>query len=138
VDCDGGVEGFELARVQVEVRGGEVAEIDCFGAVAGELVRGGAADAYGGVRAWEVLGRAAGWKECDLPVMMTTLSLTLLLNVLSIEQDDSDRGGVLTGSPSLQIQSECLACPQSYLRLGWAQRALCSGPSGSLSQWLSA
>jgi hypothetical protein len=38
VDGDVGVEGCELARVQVKVRRGEVAEVDCFGAVAGELV----------------------------------------------------------------------------------------------------
>jgi hypothetical protein len=138
VDCDTGVEGLELARVQVEVRGGEVAEVDCFGAVARELVRGGAADAYGGVCAWEELGGAAWWEECDLPVMMTTLSLTLLLNVVSMERGGSDRGSVLTDFPGLQIQSVRLACPQSYLKLGWARRALCSGPSGSPWRWLSA
>jgi hypothetical protein len=49
VDVDGGVEGVEFARVRVEVGGGEVAEVDCAGAVAGELVGRGATDAYDGV-----------------------------------------------------------------------------------------
>jgi hypothetical protein len=49
VDVHGGVEGAEFAGVHGEVRGGEVAEVDCEGAVAGELVGGGAADAEGGV-----------------------------------------------------------------------------------------
>jgi len=39
------VQGGDFAFVGVEVRGGEVADEDCFGAVAGELVGGGAADA---------------------------------------------------------------------------------------------
>jgi hypothetical protein len=62
VNVYAGVEAGELARVQVEVGRGEVAEVDCFGAVARELVRGGAANAYGGVCACGELGRAS-WKE---------------------------------------------------------------------------
>jgi hypothetical protein len=49
VDGDAGVEGGEFARVQGEVGGGEVAEVDYAGAVACELVGGGATDADGGV-----------------------------------------------------------------------------------------
>lgn len=47
MDVDGGVEGGELALVQIEVRGGEVAEVEGSGAVACELVCGGAANADG-------------------------------------------------------------------------------------------
>lgn len=49
VDGHVGVQGGEFARVQVEVRGGEVADVDCARAVAGELVGGCAADADGRV-----------------------------------------------------------------------------------------
>lgn len=38
VDFNRGVEGVQLAFVGFEVRGGEVADIDCFCAVLGELV----------------------------------------------------------------------------------------------------
>ena len=51
---DGRVEGAQLARVRAEVRGGGVAEVEGLRAVVGELVRGGAADAEGGVGAWEM------------------------------------------------------------------------------------
>jgi hypothetical protein len=57
VDVDGGVEGVKLALMLREVGGGEVADVDCAGAVARELVGGGAADAYDGVCAsWSVSG----------------------------------------------------------------------------------
>ena len=49
---DARVEGAQLARVRAEVRGGGVAEVEGLRAVVGELVRGGAADAEGGVGAW--------------------------------------------------------------------------------------
>jgi len=49
VDFDGGVEGGEFALMCAEVRGGEVADVDCVGAGCGEEVGGGAADAEGGV-----------------------------------------------------------------------------------------
>ena len=47
----GGVEGLQFPDVEGEVLGGEVAEVDGAGAVVGELVGGGAADAEGGVGA---------------------------------------------------------------------------------------
>jgi len=45
VDVHAGVEGVELALVLREVGRGEVADVDGAGAVARELVGGGAADA---------------------------------------------------------------------------------------------
>jgi hypothetical protein len=39
VDVDAGVEGGEFAFVEFEVRGGEVAEVECAGAVSGKLMR---------------------------------------------------------------------------------------------------
>jgi len=48
---DARVQGGDFAFVRVEVRGAEVAEEDGVGAVAGELVGGGAADAEGAVGA---------------------------------------------------------------------------------------
>lgn len=45
VDFGGWVEGREFLGVFVEVGGGEVAEIDCQGSIAGKLVGAGAADA---------------------------------------------------------------------------------------------
>ncbi len=49
MDFDGGVEGLQFSGVSGEVLVGEVADVDCAGAVVGELVGGGAADAEGGV-----------------------------------------------------------------------------------------
>ena len=46
VDFGGGVEGVELALVCLEVVVGEVADVDCAGAVARELMCACAADAY--------------------------------------------------------------------------------------------
>ena len=48
---DGGVEGLQFAGVHGEVVVAEVAEVDGAGAVVGELVGCGAADAEGGVGA---------------------------------------------------------------------------------------
>jgi hypothetical protein len=49
VYVDGGVEGVQLPFVGLEVGGLVVADVDGAGAVAGELVDRGAADADGGV-----------------------------------------------------------------------------------------
>ena len=51
MDGDGGVEGLQFACVLGEVLRGEVAEVEGAGAIVGELVGGGAADAEGGVGA---------------------------------------------------------------------------------------
>jgi hypothetical protein len=98
VDGDAGVEGGEFARVQGEVSGGEVAEIDCAGAVACELVGGGAADANGGV--------CAGYDDdfvFNSPVRYCQPE---------IPEATQKAGSVLTGSLNLQLPSEYLA----YLR----------------------
>lgn len=34
----------------------EVADVDCFGAIVGELVRAGTADAIGRICAWDLIG----------------------------------------------------------------------------------
>jgi hypothetical protein len=123
------------------VRRGEVAEVNGFCAMARELVCGSAADAYGRVCACEDgLGLCCVAVEyCNLPVMMMTLSLTLLPDIVSLMiQSRGERGSILTDSLDLQLQSEFLACLQSYLILELALRALCSGPSGSPSVLLSA
>lgn len=49
VDLDRGIEGGEFALVGFEMGRGEVAEVDGAGAVMGELVGGGTADAEGRV-----------------------------------------------------------------------------------------
>ena len=49
MDVYGGIEAREFALVGFEVAVVVVADVDCAGAVAGELVGGGAADAEGGV-----------------------------------------------------------------------------------------
>ena len=51
MDVDGRVEGLEFASVGGEVGVVEVADVDCAGAVVGELMGGGAADAEGGIGA---------------------------------------------------------------------------------------
>lgn len=51
MDVDGWVEGIEFFAVRIEELGVEVADVDCEGAVAGELVGAGAADAEGRVGA---------------------------------------------------------------------------------------
>jgi hypothetical protein len=71
--------------VQVEVCGGEVAEIDCEGAMARELVCGCAADADGGVCTCGGVScdMLRGSCEVSVPVMMMTLPLTLLFDTVS-------------------------------------------------------
>jgi hypothetical protein len=54
VDVYGGVERCEFALVEVEMGGCEVADVDCEGAMACELVCGGATDANGGICAWNM------------------------------------------------------------------------------------
>jgi hypothetical protein len=63
VDVDGGVEGAEFVGVGGEVGVVVVAEVDGAGAVAGELVGGGAADAGGGVCSWRCWWVGWGWGE---------------------------------------------------------------------------
>lgn len=51
MDLNIGVQGREFALLRCEEFGVEIAEVDCKGAVVGELVGGCAADAEGGVGA---------------------------------------------------------------------------------------
>lgn len=51
MDLDGRVQGVEFLGMGGQVLGVEIADVDCEGAVAGELVGAGAADAEGGVGA---------------------------------------------------------------------------------------
>lgn len=113
MDVDGGVEGGELALVQVEVRGGEVAEIEGASAVACELVCGGAANADGRVCACDdddFVFYASGW-ECQKLGNLERRSLC---------------SRILTGSLDLQRLSGRPAFLRSLPIQELVLRALCS------------